>query len=176
MAEALRPNIDTSCPTGAQLESKLLRPIDQVFANFDADFDAAVLDNEEDDELTFALRCVRGTLVSEGLAVAETVEDCDRISMKLGPNEEDLKKQVEHRSKFLSTINDFDKKHKAILTRVPSLDEDIEGMESDHLRFQELPKALKIANSKFECSEILGRIPERQTCLRDLVTRKMASL
>ena len=176
MEEVLRPYMEVIYPVDSQLEPKKPRAIDQVFIKFDADFDAAVLDNEDDDELTFALRCVRDNFVSEGLVVAQTVDDCDRISMKLGSNNEGLKKQIQHRSDFLSVVNRFDKEHKAILTRVPSLDEDIESIESDELRFKELPKALIIANSKFECSEILGRIPERQACLRDLVTRKMASL
>lgn len=166
MAEVLRPDAEVNYPP---------KTMAQVFEHYEELFDAAIKGSDEDSETDFDIRVARDTLVSEGLAVAQTVEDCRRISMKLGLNEEGLEKKVQHRSDFLSVINRFDKKHKAILTRVPSLDEDIEGIESDHLRFEELPKALEIADSKIECSEILGRIPERQTSLRDLVTRKMAT-
>lgn len=179
MEEALRPNIDIRHPIIVQSESKPLRAIDQVFTKFDADFDAAVLENEEDDELTFALRSVRNNLVSDGLAAAETVEDCDRISLKLGSDSERFKQQIQYKRdefSFRDIMQEFHDKHQKIINKSKSSDEDDEALEKDccdQLRLSCVREGLKVARSPKQLQALLGITLEGDIYLHQLIEEKM---
>lgn len=182
MEEVWSPNIDISHPIIVQSEPKPLRAIDQVFTKFDADFDAAVLDNEEDDELTFALRCVRDNFVSSGLAVAETVEDCDRISLKLGSDAEGFKQQIQDKRdgfSFRDIMQEFHDKHQKIINKSKSSDEDDEALEKDccdQLRLSSVREGLKVARNQEQLQILLGITLDKDTYLRQLIEEKMALL
>ena len=77
-------------------EVKKQRSIDIVFEKYEDGFDNAVRGSDNDDEMGLDIRPVRETLVSEGLAVVETVYDCDRISLRLNSEKDkDLLQKVQ---------------------------------------------------------------------------------